>query len=716
MLGLSKRKARNQSPPGQSILSQQNSSCEEVFSTREVPSPQDLERLLQREGVDTKGWGKGTTKDVLNLWKELKHEESELQVWRTEGRRQVVRVVHVLHAKVSSEENYARNIFLFNTWQQNSEGQKKNRCSLLSEKLRLSEMPLERHLHEVCQRAVSEELEQVVDGETLIMPGSPLPRYNAATRSKIRVLRQVFLEHVIEMEQSKSFPGLSTAYHLHRVDIICSGLPTLNFNTLEFHQPDKAGNRKLKYMHAWVWLKFDVIQRYLFEGSTLKERVSKGTFDSAQKLEEWLSQFGVALRCNSEKLKGAEELYQEVESGKCSLEHYGRVDGLPILLRVAHVLQVKLTNRHHQADQTFLIQEAKQKGSNSNWERVGRHLSTKLNPNREDFDHDHFAQQAINLVEESIYSITDVHYTINPKAVPKKEDLQKVNLIVEEARFECYRHYIDKSPSYEDILTMYHMYTVLVVCDGLPNPDFASLAFEKGRAVAYVWRWATWEISMDMLCEQIKQVDRRAMLRVEELRNIAAAGDTCLRALKEAVADLQKQMPQVAKISDLRVHLVQLEAEVMSPLDCLSNGQGDTKEVSAAERLPPAMVPRLTDHKLVTDDFLAQVSLHKRLVSERSLSMGPRSNSKFSTFSGSDSSMDTGLDGLTLGGPVSRQASLSSPTNRSSRAYPSISSITHVTHVQNSVEDTSSIQDTSYSPSPWLCCTAKKTNTELTRL
>ena len=66
-------------------------------------------------------------------------------------------------------------------------------------------------------------------------------------------------------------------------------------------------------------------------------------------------------------------------------------------------------------------------------------------------------------LQESIYSITDVHYTINPKAVPKKEetvhgsvpsaaytgflfqrwlrclgpepfqDLQKVNLIVEEA-------------------------------------------------------------------------------------------------------------------------------------------------------------------------------------------------------------------------------------------------------------------------------------------
>ena len=41
--------------------------------------------------------------------------------------------------------------------------------------------------------------------------------------------------------------------------------------------------------------------------------------------------------------------YQELDNMQficVDLRHYGRVDGLPILLRVAHVLQVKLTNRH----------------------------------------------------------------------------------------------------------------------------------------------------------------------------------------------------------------------------------------------------------------------------------------------------------------------------------------------------------------------------------
>lgn len=110
------------------------------------------------------------------------------------------------------------------------------------------------------------------------------------------------------------------------------------------------------------------------------------------------------------------------------------------------------------------------------WE-VSQNIRQTCSLCREDFDHDHFAQQTKNLVEaraieipsvegtwtwcigsinllsqyvhleyvpivalkhtfqpplscgsslgnskESIYSITDVHYTINPKAVPKKEE------------------------------------------------------------------------------------------------------------------------------------------------------------------------------------------------------------------------------------------------------------------------------------------------------
>lgn len=33
----------------------------------------------------------------------------------------------------------------------------------------------------------------------------------------------------------------------------------------------RDGKRKLKYIHAWVWLEWSTIQRYLFDGSELKD-------------------------------------------------------------------------------------------------------------------------------------------------------------------------------------------------------------------------------------------------------------------------------------------------------------------------------------------------------------------------------------------------------------------------------------------------------------
>eukprot|EP00971_Amphidinium_carterae_P153169 3036306-Amphidinium_carterae.1 len=39
------------------------------------------------------------------------------------------------------------------------------------------------------------------------------------------LLLQVFRDHIIEVETSKSYPGLLTMYHLYTVDIICKGLP-----------------------------------------------------------------------------------------------------------------------------------------------------------------------------------------------------------------------------------------------------------------------------------------------------------------------------------------------------------------------------------------------------------------------------------------------------------------------------------------------------------
>eukprot|EP00435_Cladocopium_sp_Y103_P006370 s1120_g2.t1 len=161
-------------------------------------------------------------------------------------------------------------------------------------------------------------------------------------------------------------------------------------------------------------------------------------------------------------------------------------------------------------------------------------------------------------------------------------------------------------------------------------------------------RWVTWESSMDLISDQRRVLMRREMQRAEEIRATTAAGQECIKSVKEAVADLQKKVPQkvTTEFSDLRVRLLQLEAEVISPLEEFCNWSPD-KEVSATDRLPPSMVSSLTDRKLVTDDFLAEVSMLKRIESMRSSNSRRGSSSKLSSWSGSESQME--LDWATPG-------------------------------------------------------------------
>merc|ERR1740121_2183963 len=298
------------------------------YSFSELRTTEALTAVLEAHGLDTSTWGSGNTKAVSKYWKELVGKEAGLELWTTkDGKTMPVRTTHVLRAKVTSEDAYSRGLFLFNTWQQYGDGRKRVRNGLLSEKLTTEEMPLIDNLHDVCQRAVTEEeMQRCCDCETRIGPGQPAPVYDASYKCPLNVVREEFVDHMVEIEASKSYPGLVTAYHLYTVDIVCSGLPSVDFNTLEFEHPDKDGNRKLKYIHAWVWHEWATIQRYLFDGSEMKERKSKGSFRDSKQLEAWLSQFDVDLESwgmprvsfggKRSMWKSVEKLWRELESSQ----------------------------------------------------------------------------------------------------------------------------------------------------------------------------------------------------------------------------------------------------------------------------------------------------------------------------------------------------------------------------------------------------------------
>eukprot|EP00930_Biecheleria_cincta_P048033 TRINITY_DN33409_c0_g1_i1.p1 TRINITY_DN33409_c0_g1~~TRINITY_DN33409_c0_g1_i1.p1 ORF type:complete len:712 (-),score=118.54 TRINITY_DN33409_c0_g1_i1:136-2271(-) len=616
-----------------------------VYGLSDVPSSADLTAVLESQGISTSSWGEGNTKDVSKFWKEIKLDEAGFEVWKKPtGETLPVRVTHVLRAKVSSPENYARGIFLFNTWQQYGDGRKRNRNGLLSEKLQMSEMPLEKNLHEVCQRAVTEEeMQRVCDASTIIGPDSPAPTYDPGYKCPLTVVDEVFVDHTVEIEASKSYPGLLTVYHLYTVDIICTGLPTLNFNTLEFDAPDKNGDRKLKYIHAWVWLKWDAIQRYLLEGSVMKERIQKDTFKNADQLREWLTAFAIDMDAGpaagagslplSKSMSGrvsnmslldggggsgsggggrartVKDLFEEVQHEKACLEHWGRQDGVPILLRVVHVVQLQLSIPELLSESRWLFMESQQKWGGSP-EIVNRPLARKVQ-SKSKFDHDFFQAAAQKTVEDYLSHIMDLHYymdTSKPVPTPDNPNPPKLGQV----EFNSYLYDIEESPTYKGLLTMYHLYNLNVVGEGLPNQDFSSLAFiNPDRPEAIVWRWVTWPTTINMLHARSKRLsdrDEQRRTRLSDASKVCA--DTCsgLQGIVKQMSQNRKD-PELTEIADL---LTKLEKQVADPLAELSN-EASGNSLNITDRLPPSMISSLAEQRNISDEFIRQAGKRRTL-------------------------------------------------------------------------------------------------------
>jgi hypothetical protein len=352
----------------------------------DVPDEASLAQWLQEKGVDVAGWGTGNTKSVGSCWKEIKSNESGLEVWRDpSGRLLPVRTTHVLRAKVSSTKGYERGLFLLNTWQQLSSGKKRTRNCLLSEKLMTDEVPVHDHLMDVCRRALAEEMGFLEDASFELKRGRTVLEQDLAHPGNLEVERAEFIDYQVEVMQRGSYPGLVTMYHLYTVDIICRGLPEKDFNSLEFHGPDENGVRPLKYIHAWRWLEWSEIQRYLFEGSELKERKQRGCFQGEADLQAWLAkQPGIDLSMWGQgHLRSVRDLYDEVERDEAHLELWGRNDGMPLMIRVVHLLDLLVVSTDQQlqkgqSEGKYLFQREKSYRDGAVLIAVNRHMSKKI--------------------------------------------------------------------------------------------------------------------------------------------------------------------------------------------------------------------------------------------------------------------------------------------------------------------------------------------------
>lgn len=560
----------------------------EHATLEECPTPDDMARWLSDRGLDTSDWGPHTnTKPVKKLWEEVREQEAGVECWqRPDGSQVLVRVVHVMRAKVCSEESRQREVFLFNTWQQFGDGLKRTRNGLLSEKLSISEFPLEDHLHEVCVRAVTaEEMQRLVQANFAIRAGAPSPDFDPDYVCPLTVIDEFLVDRTVEVDVSRSYPRLLTLYHLYTVDIVCTGLPAVDFNTLEFDKAPEDERRSLKYVHAWVWLSWSEIRRYSFEGSKLKERKEKGSFDDSEDLELWLCQFHLDLPSwGKGHLKSVEHLWTELDNAEAHLEHWGRHDGVPLLMRVLHVMQLKVVSPDPSLKGKFLMKT---------WEmhpdgprhKVYRLLSKKISTNLLPFDDKEggpFHTTAMKAVQKELRYLVDSFFRLRSETKPRIEDIDTSGVKVNKVRFVDQHQDLEDSPSFKGIHTMYHLYTVEVECSALPLTNFASVEFrrpptlnmsksmsgsriisdasneisksESGLEAACVngWQWVSWEQALDLMHKNQRKVvaaDRAALegtaSRLKDLRAMSQGLSAKLQARWSAGRDARRLLDEI---------------------------------------------------------------------------------------------------------------------------------------------------------------------------
>lgn len=172
----------------------------------------ELETWLTVNGIDTSCWATGGAKTVENLWSELAEGESELHA---DPPRRQVRIVSVTICRGRRT--------LVEVGQAFGENQYRYRDMPPTEKLKPGEQPVEAAI-----RCLQEELEANPDRVTILSAAAEPER---------------------SMQDSQSYPGLTTHYIRYYVEAKVAGLPRRSFSTLEAAHDDGDPVKS----HQWRW-------------------------------------------------------------------------------------------------------------------------------------------------------------------------------------------------------------------------------------------------------------------------------------------------------------------------------------------------------------------------------------------------------------------------------------------------------------------------------
>jgi len=272
-----------------------------------------------------------------------------------------------------------------------------------------------------------------------------------------------------------------------------------------------------------------------------------------------------------------------VERDEAHLELWGRTDGVPLMIRVVHLLDLLIVSTDRQLQEGQPSTEAAGEGKylfqrEKSYQdgvviAVNRHMSKKISladifgsgssARRLASKRSEFLRYAQEAVEQQFQYLEDPHFKLHRHTPPRISEMTRSNISVESAAFGGHRFTVEESPSFKGILTMYHKYTMEVKCRGLPTDDFVSLHVANDKIdSAKSWKWMTWQESQDLLHQETRELLRlkgsasECLNEVggklgETTKSLDTLASTLARsdpAALEMVRDLQRQVEEAQRL------------------------------------------------------------------------------------------------------------------------------------------------------------------------
>merc|ERR1712129_639184 len=140
------------------------------------------------------------------------------------------------------------------------------------------------------------------------------------------------------------------------------------------------------------------------------ERKTQGSFPDATALSKWLSQFNLDLQdWGKGKHRSVQSLFAELENAVAHIELWGRQDGVPIVTRVVHVVQVRIQSADPRLGGKILVQKWAQ-NQNLELSYIERPFAKKLKSSLNFDDIAVLCEKAQQCVKDELAHIADSYF------------------------------------------------------------------------------------------------------------------------------------------------------------------------------------------------------------------------------------------------------------------------------------------------------------------